>query len=138
MSGAARRAPRPRANFAAAPFRAQIPRAAPAPHTVAMPSSTAMTKADIVRELAEKTGSTQSDVEKTLDALKELAARELKKPAGKFSLLPGLITVERYRKNATKPRDGRNPRTGESLRIPGKPAHDAVRVKAGKALKDMV
>lgn len=96
-----------------------------------------MSKADIVRELAAKAGISQTDAEKVLDALKAMAARELKS-AGKFSLVPGLVTVEKYRKKATKPRQGRNPRTGEALRIPGKPAHDAVRVKAGKALKDMV
>lgn len=95
----------------------------------------AMLKADIIAELATKTGLSKADVEKVFKAQEALAARELK--AGrKFKL--GLVTAEPVMRAARAARMGHNPSTGQKMRIPAKPAHKAVKVSATEALKKMV
>lgn len=96
-----------------------------------------LTKADILREIAEKTSMTQAQVSSVMEHLEVMAKRELKS-AGEFSILPGLVKVKKVRKPAAPARTGRNPRTGEALRIAAKPAHDVVKVTMLKGLKDMV
>jgi nucleoid DNA-binding protein len=49
----------------------------------------------------------------------------------------GLIKVVIVHKAATKSRPGRNPFTKEAITIKAKPAHDVVRVRALKRLKDI-
>jgi nucleoid DNA-binding protein len=96
-----------------------------------------MTKADLVRELAEKADLTQSQVEKLFDTLEVITKRELKK-GNEISPLPGLVKLKKRRKAATASRAGRNPRTGDAITISAKPAHDVVGSTLLKRLKDMV
>ena len=72
-----------------------------------------MTKAQIVGALADKTGLTKKDVAAVLEEMKEIAYKEAKTG---FTI-PGLgklVVVNR------KARTGRNPATGESIKIPAK------------------
>ena len=89
-----------------------------------------MNKAELVSALAEKTGFTKKDSESTLDAFVEVVTNALKK-GDKVQLL-GFGSFE-VRKRAA--RKGRNPQTGEKMKIS---ASKAPVFKAGKALKDLV
>lgn len=87
-----------------------------------------MTKQDLVNFMAEETGLTKADATRALDALMKGITEGLKKE-GKVALT-GFATFEVKQKAA---REGRNPRTGETVTIA---ARKAVTVKAGSKLKD--
>ena len=89
-----------------------------------------MNKGELVAALAAKTGSTKKSAEASLDALVEIATAELKK-GGKVQLV-GFGTLE-VRKRAA--RKGRNPQTGEEIKIS---ASKSPVFKPGKAFKDLV
>ena len=89
-----------------------------------------MTKAQLVTELAEKLGTTKNDVNHFMDTLTTIAYRETKKK-GSFTL-PGmgkLVLVKR------KARMGRNPATGETIKIKAK---TVVKFRVAKACKDTI
>ncbi len=89
-----------------------------------------MNKAELIAALAEKTGFTKKDSEKAIKAFTEIVTEELKK-GGKVQVV-GFGTFEVSERAA---RDGRNPRTGETMPIK---ASRTPKFKAGKALKDQV
>lgn len=95
-----------------------------------------LTKAQAQAAVAEKSGASKSDVVKVLEALEFVMAQSLRKH--KQFTINGLIKVTVVHKAATKSRPGRNPFTGEAITIKAKPAHDVVRVRALKRLKDLV
>lgn len=89
-----------------------------------------MTKSQILAALAEKTGIAKKDVVGLIDAITEMAYSEVKK-SGEFTV-PGigkLVKVDR------KARIGRNPATGEEIKIPAK---TVVKFRVAKAAKDAV
>ena len=89
-----------------------------------------ITKAQLVTELAEKLDTTKNDVNSFMDALTTIAYRETKKK-GSFTL-PGmgkLVLVKR------KARMGRNPATGETIKIKAK---TVVKFRVAKACKDTI
>lgn len=89
-----------------------------------------MTKSAILAELAEKTGLSKKDVGGLVDALVELAYKEVKK-SGVFALA-GLGKLVKVHRNA---RQGRNPATGETIQIP---ARTVVKFRVAKAAKEAV
>ncbi|MBE5943653.1 MAG: HU family DNA-binding protein [Lachnospiraceae bacterium] len=89
-----------------------------------------MNKNELVTSMAEKTGMKKTEVEKVLKAFTDTVAAELKK--GEKIQLVGFGTFEVSERPA---REGRNPRTGETMKIA---ASKAPKFKAGKALKDSV
>lgn len=95
----------------------------------------APTKAQSMTYLAEKSGLSKAQIVSVFDALDVLIAESLRKH--KQYTIPGLVKVTVVHKEATKARPGRNPFTGEAITIKAKPAHDVVRVRALKHLKDM-
>jgi len=98
-----------------------------------------LTKTQIIAEVAESTGLAKKDVVKVMDSLTEVIKDSLSsKGAGSFTL-PGLIKIEK-KKVAAQPakKNVPNPfKPGEVRDIPAKPAHNKIKVKALKALKDM-
>lgn len=74
-----------------------------------------MNKVELINAVAEKAGMTKVDARKAIEALMEAAKEELKQD-GKVSLVGfGTISV------LSRPeRQGRNPRTGETVTIPAK------------------
>lgn len=78
--------------------------------------------------MAEKTELSKKDAEKALKAFTDVVAEELKK--GEKVQLVGFGTFEVAEREA---REGRNPRTGETMTIA---ASKSPKFKAGKALKD--
>ena len=97
-----------------------------------------MTKAQIIGELADKTGLTKRDINGVFEGLRELIKRELgRRGPGEF-VLPDLLKLKVKSVAATKDRPGVNPFTGENTIIKGKPAHKKVRATPLKKLKDLV
>jgi DNA-binding protein HU-beta len=88
----------------------------------------AMTKAQIVGRLAEKADITKATSAALLDELASMAAKEAKNG---FTV-PGIGKVVLVNRKA---RMGRNPQTGEPLKIPAK---RVVRIRIAKALKDSI
>ena len=89
-----------------------------------------MNKTELVAAMAEKTELSKKDAEKALKAFTDVVAEELKK--GEKVQLVGFGTFEVAEREA---REGRNPRTGETMTIA---ASKSPKFKAGKALKDMI
>ena len=89
-----------------------------------------MNKTELVAAMAEKAGLSKKDAEAALAAFVSVVADELKKEE-KVQLV-GFGTFEVAKREA---REGRNPQTGETMKIA---ASKAPKFKAGKALKDMV
>lgn len=88
-----------------------------------------MTKTQVVAYLAEEVGVTKKQAAAALDALAGLAAKIIKK--GEKLALPGFVTVKVQNRKA---RIGRNPQTGEALKIPAKRVVKAVPAAALKAI----
>ncbi len=89
-----------------------------------------MTQTDIVNHLAEKSGVKKTDAKEFFTALAALATSEVKKN-GEFTL-PGFGKLV---KATRKAREGRNPATGETIKIPAK---TTVKFRLGKAMKDAI
>ena len=97
------------------------------------------TKAQIIQAISEETGMTKSDVSTVFGALGDLVARHMKKNgSGEFQIPDTGVKIRRVKKPARKARMGRNPATGEVIKIAAKPAQTAVRVTALKMLKDTI
>ena len=91
-------------------------------------STKTLTKSQIADNIAEKTGVTKKVATEMLMALSELAYKEAK---NSFTI-PGigkLVLVDR------EARIGRNPQTGEEMKIPAK---KVVKFRIAKACKDSV
>ncbi len=97
-----------------------------------------MTKSAIVEELAQKTELTKKQVSSVIDELSILIERHIKKRSpGQFTL-PGLMKIEVKRRPATKARKGINPFTKEETIFKAKPAHNVVKIRPLKGMKDMI
>ena len=92
--------------------------------------ATGMTKTQLVRHIAEKHELSNKQVAALLDYLAEVAVRETKKN-GVF-VVPGL---GRLVKSNRKARVGRNPQTGEAIKIPAK---TVVKFRVAKSVKDTI
>ena len=89
-----------------------------------------MNKTELVAAMAAKADLSKKDAEAALKAFTDVVAEQLKK--GDKIQLVGFGTFEVSKRSA---RSGRNPRTGETMKIA---ASKAPKFKAGKALKDVV
>lgn len=89
-----------------------------------------MTKAELIDKIAASAGITKADAAKSLDATIDSVKAALKK--GHKVTLVGFGT---FSVNKRKARKGRNPRTGEEIKIP---ATKVPKFTAGKSLKDAV
>lgn len=89
-----------------------------------------MNKTELIAAIADKTELKKTEVEKALKAFTDVVAEELKK--GEKIALVGFGTFEVAERAA---REGRNPATGETIKIA---ASKTPKFKAGKALKDSI
>lgn len=90
----------------------------------------ALTKTAIVSSLAESTGLNKKESAQYLETLANLAIRETKR-SGQFTI-PGLGKLVKQQRKA---RMGRNPQTGEAIKIPAK---TVVKFRVAKAAKDAI
>ena len=89
-----------------------------------------LTQTQIIAALAEKTNVTKKEAKEFLVAVADLAHKETKKN-GEFTL-PGLGKMVKQKRKA---RTGRNPATGEAIKIPAK---TVLKFRIAKAAKDAV
>jgi DNA-binding protein HU-beta len=89
-----------------------------------------MTQSQVMEHLVKTIGISKKDAKLTLDELNTLVVRELKKEG---SIRLGGLGIFRKRKLAA--RVGRNPATGEQIKIP---ARTRLRFTPAKALKESV
>lgn len=96
------------------------------------------TKADIIEILAKKAKIQKKQALTALDALTAIIhAHLIKKNVGVFTL-PGIAKFKTTRKLAVKSRKAINPFTGEMTTYAAKPAHNIVKIKPLKKLKDII
>ncbi len=89
-----------------------------------------MTKDDIVEAIVKKTAITKKDASEALATVLEEITKALSK--GEDVTLTGFGT---FKVSTRAAREGRNPKTGEKIKIP---AMKTPKFKAGKGLKDAV
>ena len=89
-----------------------------------------MTKAELIAVIAEGADITKAAASKALEAYVAAVTKELKKN-GKL----GLVGFGTFSVMKRKAREGRNPQTGKTIKIPAK---KVVKFKAGKGLADKV
>jgi nucleoid DNA-binding protein len=96
---------------------------------------TMMSQVELVEELAERTGWTKSDVRHALAELTEIVVENAKNCVR--TKVAGVVIEPKLRKK-TKARMGRNPQTGDPVKIGAKPASVKVKAKIVKPLSDAV
>lgn len=97
-----------------------------------------LTKSGIIKALMDMNGHAKKDVSALLEGLATLIELHVKsRGPGKFTL-PGLLKITVVKKAARPARKGINPFTGEEVMFKAKPAHKVVKIKALRALKEMV
>jgi nucleoid DNA-binding protein len=111
--------------------------------TVAAPAvkaiTTKQTKTQIIAALSESTGLSKKDIGNVFAGLGDMIEAHMKKRgSGEFTIPDTGVKIRRVKKPARKARMGRNPATGEAMKIAAKPASTVVRVTALKALKDTI
>jgi DNA-binding protein HU-beta len=89
-----------------------------------------MTKADLVSKIAGESGITKAQAEKAVDGFVSAVSGAL--AAGDKITLVGFGT---FSVGERAQREGRNPRTGEKIKIP---ASKVVKFKAGKTLSEKI
>jgi len=89
-----------------------------------------VTKAQIVANMAEATGLSKKDVNGFIETMTTLVYKEVKKSGE--CLVPGFGKLVKAKRKA---REGRNPATGETIKIPAK---TVVKFRLAKAVKDAV
>ncbi len=90
-----------------------------------------MTKAELIDKMAADAGISKVAAGSALDSFMDGVTKALKKKDGKLTLV-GFGTFQKTRRKARK---GRNPQTGESIKIKAK---NVVKFKAGKKLSESV
>ncbi len=90
-----------------------------------------MTKAELVEKMANDAGISKAAAAAALNSFTQNVTKALKKKDGKVTLV-GFGTFAKVRRKARK---GRNPQTGETIKIK---ASNTIRFKPGKALKDAI
>lgn len=101
--------------------------------------TTKQTKTQILTAIAEATDLPRKDVAAVFSTLGDMIAGHMKKRgSGEFSIPDTGVKIRRVVKPARKSRMGRNPATGEPMKIAAKKASTVVKVTALKALKDTI
>jgi len=90
-----------------------------------------MTKAELIEKIAADAGISKTTAAAALDSFTANVTKALKKKDGKLTLV-GFGTFAKVRRKA---RNGRNPQTGETIKIK---ACNVVKFRPGKKLKEAV
>jgi len=89
-----------------------------------------MTKSQLIATLAEVTEMSKKDVTNFMDKLADTVYKEVKKTGE--CIVPGFGKLVKAKRKA---RDGRNPATGATIKIPAK---TVVKFRLSKAVKDTI
>lgn len=90
-----------------------------------------MTKAELVEKMAKDAGISKVAAQTALNTFMDCVTKSLKKKDGKVTLV-GFGTFSKVRRKARK---GRNPQTGEPIKIK---AGNVVKFRPGKKLRDAI
>ena len=90
-----------------------------------------MTKAELIEKMSKDAKISKAAANTALNSFTDSVTKALKKKDGRVTLV-GFGTFSKARRKARK---GRNPQTGEAIKIK---ASNVVKFKAGKKLKDAV
>lgn len=90
-----------------------------------------MTKAELIEQMAEDAGINKVQATKALNSFMDSVTNTLKKKEGKVTLV-GFGTFSKIRRKARK---GRNPQTGDPIKIK---ACNVVKFRPGKKLREAV
>ena len=90
-----------------------------------------MTKADLVQKIADDSNISKMAANLALNSFLDNVTKELKKKEGKVTLV-GFGTFSKVRRKA---RQGRNPQTGEPIKIK---ACNVIKFKPGKNLRETI
>lgn len=102
-------------------------------------SGKSISQSEILNAVADETGLTRSQVRSVLDGVVNVVRQQLGKKGSGTIKLAGLVKIERRHKAAVKGGVKKtNPFTGEPMVTKSKPACNIVKVRALKALKEMV
>jgi len=94
-----------------------------------------LSKGDLHRAIAEKSGLSKKRVAEVFDALEHVLAEQLNSDGpGEFTL-PGLVKFTTATRPAVKARKGINPFTGEETVFAARPESRSVKIRALKKLK---
>ncbi len=97
-----------------------------------------MSKSEVFSALAERTELSKKDIGAVFDAMTDLLSEQLQKKGPRVFNVPGLMKVYVHLRKASPARTGRNPKTGEEVPIPARPATEVIKVRALKGLKEMI
>ena len=98
-----------------------------------------LTKTEIIANIVAATEMQKKDVVAVIDALTEEIKKSFGKKGAKAFILPGLIKIDLKQVKAQPAKKGvKNALTGQIYDRPAKPAHKRIRVRALKALKELV
>lgn len=103
------------------------------------PTAKAPTKTEIFGAISESTGVSKKDVGAVFEALSSEIAKALSSKGPGVFQIPGLLKINKQ-KVAARPaqKNAPNPfKPGEFRDIPARPAHNKIKVRALKSLKDM-
>jgi len=89
-----------------------------------------MTKSQLIAAMAETSGLSKKETSAFLDNLAETVYKEVKKNGE--SIVPGFGKLVKVKRKA---REGRNPATGETIKIPAK---TVVKFRLAKVVKDTI
>ncbi len=96
-----------------------------------------LTKAQVLGELAEKTGLSRKQISEVFEAIRGLLKRELGKRGPEQFEVPGIVRLKVRKTEAQKGKKFRNPATGEVV-VKDVPASRKLRAVPVKALKDLI
>ncbi|ADV60902.1 histone family protein DNA-binding protein [Isosphaera pallida ATCC 43644] len=112
------------------------PKAKAAPK--ATPKAKPPTKNEVFGKLAESTQLTKKQVAAVFEQLEKMIIEELGPKGSQVFQIPNLVKLSVTVRPATAEKMGRNPATGEPMKIAAKPARKAVKVRVLKMLKEAV
>ncbi len=101
--------------------------------------TTKQTKNQIIQAIAEDTSLSKKEVGEVFGSLQSLIQRHMqRRGSGEFAIPDTGVKIRKVQKPARKARMGRNPATGETIKIAAKPKSTVIKVGALKQLKDML
>lgn len=97
------------------------------------------TKTQVIAAISEDTGLSKKEVASVFSNLGELIQRHMQaRGSGEFTIPDAGVKIRRVIKPARKARMGRNPFTGEEIKIAAKPKSKAIKCSALAALKKTI
>jgi nucleoid DNA-binding protein len=96
------------------------------------------TRNEMLRTIAQCACITKKQASDAINALDLIIQNHMKKGSVGLFKFEGLLKIVKNRKPAKKARRGINPFTGKEMLFKAQPAHDVIRVKVLKKLKEMI